>query len=678
MLIYYITRKQSLKVAKGEEKDMKHISALLSVSLILMMSLPLSGCSEEVKESETAKESEVALESAATEAANDLTPINTHSAPVIKETTIPDQGWQTDAIFPDWQDRTAISSNNRLWFYSYTGQGRIYLDISEDSGPFDLFVNNQKVDTSGLNAGGKYEIDISGISVDGRNTLQLCETDGGSIEVLIPYPSVIEGIPEDVGLSSEALDLIDRIIAADVENGFPAAQLAVVRNGRLVYENAWGNVVTYDENGDPVDSVPVTTDTLFDLASNTKMYSVNYALQYLVTNGQVRVDTKISDILGSRFYEDTIDIAYDGYEHNDLDAVKKWKADLTIEDLLCHQGGFPAGPQYFNDRYDHASQNFDSDNGNILYAGTAGDDSTRSKTLDLICKTPLMYEPGTSTVYSDLDYMILCYCIEEITGERLDDFLKRVFWEPMGLIHITYNPLENGFTPDDCAATELMGNTRDGNVTYTGIRSNTIQGEVHDPLAYYCMAGVSGHAGLFSNAGDLAILASVMLTGGYEGQSYFSRNVIDLFTTPKGQDDPGYALGWWREGDHVRDYYYGATAGTAVYGHQGFTGTLTVIDPENNLVIVLLTNKIHTRLLEGDPTFNNYGGSQYTTGRLGFASEIVHMGLEPDTDPDIWRDLLRSMIKDHEKDMAANGITSPTHPRYRTYEALKSVLDSLG
>ena len=656
---------------------MKKRTVLSSVSLTLILAVFASGCAGDTKETTVVSETSGVVSETLVSSDNAV-PVIRSAEPSISETTIPEAQWQIDATFPDWQDRSAISANNRLWFDCYEGQGRIYISVSDNAGPFDLFVNNHQIDTSNIKAGGKYVIDISQISVNGRNTLQLCAVDGGNIEVLIPYPSVIEGIPEDVGLSSDALDLIDRIITADVENGFPAAQLAVVRNGRLVYENAWGNVRTYDENGNAVASAPVTTDTLFDLASNTKMYSVNYALQYLVTYGKIRVDTKISDILGSGFYEDTVDIAYEGYGVTPLDTVKMWKSDLTIEDLLRHQGGFPAGPQYFNDRYDQASQKFDSDSGNILYSGAAADEATRDLTLDLICKTPVMYEPGSKTIYSDLDYMILCYCIEAVTGERIDSFLKRIFFEPMGLSHITFNPLDNGFTADDCAATELMGNTRDGNVTYTGIRTKTLQGQVHDPLAYYCMAGISGNAGLFSNAGDLAILASVMLTGGYEDHRYFSSDVIDLFTTPKDQDDPGYALGWWREGDHTRDYFYGSTSSSAVYGHQGFTGTLTVIDPENDLVIVLLTNKIHTKLLTGDPTFNNYGGSQYTTGRLGFASEIIHMGLEPDTDPRVWRDLIRSMIKDHEKDMAAKGITDTDHPRYRTYQALISVLDGLG
>lgn len=99
-----------------------------------------------------------------------------------------------------------------------------------------------------------------------------------------------------------------------------------------------------------------------------------------------------------------------------------------------------------------------------------------------------MYKPGTKTVYSDVDYMLLAFVIESVTGQPLDQYLEQNFWAPMGLDHITYNPLLNGFAPNDCAATELNGNTRDGAVHFTGVRTATIQGQVHDEKAFYAMA----------------------------------------------------------------------------------------------------------------------------------------------------------------------------------------------
>jgi CubicO group peptidase (beta-lactamase class C family) len=262
--------------------------------------------------------------------------------------------------------------------------------------------------------------------------------------------------------------------------------------------------------------------------------------------------------------------------------------------------------------------------------------------------------------------------VEELTGKRLDAYLREVFWEPMGLKHITYNPLENGFTEDDCAATELMGNSRDGQLHYSGIRTDVIQGEVHDPNAYYCMDGVSGHAGLFASASDLARLASVMLSGGYGPNRWFSQDAIDLFTAPNSSDVSYYGLGWWREGDHMRDRYFGSVTSSDTYGHQGFTGTLTMIDPEENLVVVLLTNSIHSRLLENDATLTEYKGGFYTTSVLGFVPQILSVGA--DSDSGVLRSILYDMTQDAERQLQEDGISEESHPKYQAYLALTDAL----
>ena len=596
---------------------------------------------------------------------------------VFEETDIPDSEWQFDATFPDW--RGDISStypiNNCVGFYGYSGQGRIYLECDDAFSGFDLFINGRKIDVSPVAPGKSYLADISNVTVNGINTIQVSALESGNVRVCIPYPVIISGTPDEVGIDDGAFELIDRIISADIENGFPSAQLAVIKDGRLVYENSWGNVKTYDANKDPAEGVPITANTMYDLASNTKMYSVNYALQYMLTKGEIDLESRVVDIMGNSFAGDTIKIDYDGYDAVSLDTNKKWKEKLTIRDLLRHQGGFPPGPHYYNDRYDHASQDFDSDKGNVIYVGTAGDDKTREETWEALCQTPLMYEPGSNTVYSDVDYMILCYCIEKITGKGLDEYLAEVFFDPMELEHITYNPLENGFFTDDCAATELNGNTRDERLHYLGIRENTIQGEVHDPNAYYCMAGVSGHAGLFSSATDLAKLASVMLTGGYGDKKYFSRDVIDLFTAPKSEAYPNFGLGWWREADHRRDWYFGSITDSGAFGHQGFTGTLSVIDPDNDLVIVLLTNKIHTPMLENDETLGKWYGNFYTTASLGFASQIIKMGMTEDVDESVWSVLISDMAADAKRQLDNEGRTDESHPRMKAYKALMSVSD---
>lgn len=600
------------------------------------------------------------------------------SPPKAESTVLPAAEWQADVTFPDWKKvrSSNTAANNRIGFFMYSGQGTLYLINQENCSGVQLYVNDRKVETEIPPEGECHRMDISPYTRNGMNTLQISGIAEGKLRVCIPYPEVIRGTAADAGLSGRSLELIDRIITADIDNGFSGAQLAVVKDGRLVYEKAWGNIRTYDEEGNPVRSDAVTPDTMYDLASNTKMYSVNYALQYLVTEGKLDLDTKITDILGPAFAEDTIRIDYEGCEPADPETQKKWKLELTVRDLLMHQGGFPPGPQYFNDRYDHASQYFDSDSGNVIYTGAGADEDTREETLKAIFKTPLMYEPGTKTIYSDVDYMVLCYCTEKITGMRLDTYLQKTFWEPLGLKHICYNPLENGFEKKDCAATELMGNSRAGRLHYTGIRTYTLQGEVHDPNAYYCMDGVSGHAGMFSNASDLAVLASVMLSGGYGEHRFFSKDVISQFTAPSGSKSPDYGLGWWLEGDHNWDTYFGSCSPPSAFGHQGFTGTLTMIDPENNMVIVFLTNKIHSPMQENDPTLGKYNGNSYTTASLGFVPEILEIGLKGDADHGIYPALISDMAADKARILEENGIADPDHPEMKAYNALCMAADN--
>jgi CubicO group peptidase (beta-lactamase class C family) len=275
------------------------------------------------------------------------------------------------------------------------------------------------------------------------------------------------------------------------------------------------------------------------------------------------------------------------------------------------------------------------------------ENATRENTLiNGICKTPLLYKPRTKTLYSDIDYMLLGLVVEKITEKDLNTFLSETFWEPMGLTHITYNPLENGFSKDDCAATELNGNTRDGLVEFPNVRHDTVQGEVHDEEAYYTMEGISGHAGLFSNATDLAKLASIMITGGYGNNKYFSKNIRDLFIAPQSLSTINYGIGWWREADDKRVWYFGTQAPESSIGHQGWTGTFAMIDFDNNLVIVYLTNSINTPISDKSSldTANDFAGRYYTSSTIGFVPQLIYMGL--DTNEQDLDNALYSLVKD--------------------------------
>lgn len=594
---------------------------------------------------------------------------------------LPGGQWQAQPVFPAWAGYVddTLALNSMFTFQHYSGQGTLYVAPEAGVASFALFVNNKPINTAQMAGGGVYAVDISGCTLNGDNTIQVSAVQpaGKTVQVSIPYPVVIEGTPEQVGLDRDVLEALEQLIQSDVDNGFPSAQMAVIKNGRLVYQNAWGRVNAYLPDGTPNTASPaVTNDTLYDLASNSKMYTANYALQLLVTQGKIDLDSRIVDLLGQGFVDDTIDITFSGYENPGLEVNKQWKSELTLRDILRHQAGFPADPQYHNDAFDQHTQKPAAGVANPLFSGWDGTPATRQATLKAIFKTPLMYKPGTKTVYSDVDYMLLAFVIESVTGQPLDQYLEQNFWAPMGLDHITYNPLLNGFAPNDCAATELNGNTRDGAVHFTGVRTATIQGQVHDEKAFYAMGGISGHAGLFSNAADLAKLASVMLTGGYGQQKFFSRNVIDTFTAPKKENAANWGLGWWREADDGRCWYFGTQSSSGTIGHQGWTGTLTLIDPVENLVVVYLTNKINSPVTNKAANPNKFNGNWYTSSTLGFVAQILYQGLSNRAgNPNAALSaLLADMAAGKFQLVAKAGATSPDHPIVRAGYALVETL----
>lgn len=602
--------------------------------------------------------------------------------------SLPEGEWQAERSFPDqagYVDNT-LAMNSIYSFEGFSGQGSLYFEVGKTVESFELFVNNQYVDTDGVTEG-FYELDISEIALNGTNTVQVsnvisADTDA-KVTVKISYPIVIEGTLADVGIDEEPLKLIGKIIQSDIDNGFSSAQLAIVKDGRLVYQNAWGNLNSYDKEGNRIeDGIPVTNDTMYDLASNTKMYSVAYAVQYLVDKGELSLNDRITDYFGSEFSDDTMEIKFEKFdgEYPGLETIKEWKSQITIKDLMMHRAGFPDSGHYHNDKFDTVAQELNFDVDNVLFVENANKERTFKEG---ICRTPLIYKPGTKTMYSDIDYMLLGLVIEKITNKDLNTFLKETFWDPMGLDRITYSPKENGFNKEDCAATELNGNTRDGLVDFPGVRTDTIWGEVHDEECYYAMEGISGHAGLFASATDLAKLASVMLTGGYGNKAFFSKNTRDLFISPQAGATPNYGIGWWREADDKRVRYFGTQAPESTVGHQGFIGTLTMIDFENNLVLVLLTNSINSPVFEPEiiENANQFSGKFYTTSTLGFVPQILYTGMGVKVSPEkALKALVGDMAQEKQKlvDKAASDrgeSLSDDHPMMKGLKAICRVAD---
>ena len=594
------------------------------------------------------------------------------------------KNFQLSKSFPDWNNGKVddtLAMNNMVGFTMFHGQGYIYVTPHKEVESFRLFINNKELDVSMLEAEKTACLDISAYTRDGMNSLMVLNVKPEGlrqvIDVDIPYPVVLDGTLEEAGIDPKLMRTVERIVESDVAHGFTSAQMAVVKDGRLVYRNCWGKLNSYEKDGRvKEDSGMVTNDTLYDLASNTKMYATNYAIQYLVSEGLLDIERHVTDFVGERFADDVIEIEYADCENPGLEVQKEWKRSLKLSDILRHQAGFPADPRFYYERFDQSRQVW-ADVENVLFSGYDGSDETRRKTLDCLCKTPMMYRPGTKTVYSDADYMLLGLIIEQIVGMPQDEFLRKIFWKPMGLTHVCMNPLKHGFKPEDCAATELNGNSRDGAVGFKSIRTETLQGEVHDEKAWCCLGGVAGHAGLFANATDLAKLASVMLSGGYGEHRFFSKDTMDVFMTPKKPDAANWGLGWNREGEMERAWYFSPISCRGTIGHQGWTGTLSMIDPERNLVIIFLTNKINSRIT--NPVLNNsrFNGNWYTTSSLGFVSELLYLGFMGDVPPETLQALLDDMVAEKQKlvDEAGEPAKDPNHPIRKAYDAIKAVAE---
>lgn len=524
----------------------------------------------------------------------------------------------------------SILTDSFYQFKGYAGQGTLILTVYNVS-DFQLYVNYQPVNTAAYRQNGTYRVDISGLTNNSQNVLQVTGVKGNDpkLQVQIPYPSI-----DMAKLYSEVLDknimtLFEDIVQAEIRQGSTGGQLVVLKDGRLVKNLAFGYVNSYYPDGTPIpleQRVKVTNQTLFDLASNTKMYSVNYALQKLVADKKIAV----SDLISKYFPE----------FKDEADAKIKGKDKLTIRELLEHQGGFPADPQYFN-------ENYDKDDG-IVNGKNDLFSQERSKTEEMILKTPLVYEPGSKTIYSDVDYMLLGLIVEKVSGKDLDTYMKDEFYRPLGLDRITFNPLQFGFRANEIAASELNGNSRDGVVTFSNNRVGTIQGTVHDEKAYYSMNGVSGHAGLFANALQLAQLAQVMLNeGGYGQYQFWDKTTQDLFVKPKDSNST-FGLGWRREGDGRYSWAFSPMADAATVGHTGWTGTLTVIDPKEQMVIVLLTNKKNSPVLNNKKNPNNFFGDRFLINRYGMAASLVYRALHP-ADMKQTKELLKELVEGKQR-----------------------------
>lgn len=535
------------------------------------------------------------------------TSVPSGTAPKLKTGANPAGTYQLTKTYPvpieEKSFDDSLMTNSFDSFLSFTGQGVLYVQASDPASCM-VAVNGTPIPLKDAKADDWAEVDISGITVNGDNKLEVhCLAEGVTCKVSIPYPVIIDDTK--AWEKNDTFALLDHIIEGEIKHGFTSAQLVVVKNGRMIKQSSWGLCNSYAQDGTRLtDGAQVGTTTMYDLASNTKMYATNFAIQKLVSEEKLDVTKKVSEYIPE--FKDAPGAAIPG------------KNELTIADILKHQAGFPPDPQYHNIDYDPAQ-------GKTVPGSRANEalyTQSRDEALQKIIETPLDYAPGTKTKYSDVDYMLLGFIVEKITGKRLDEYVSEVYYKPLGLEHITFNPLENGFSKDDCAATELNGNTRDGLIHFDNIRTQTIQGQVHDEKAFYTMGGVSGHAGLFASATDLATLLQVIVNrGGYGEHQFFSADTLYQFIKPK-DINASYGLGWRRKAHTLYNWAFSPIADPTTVGHTGWTGTLTVIDPVQNITVALLTNTKNSPVLNNKENPNDFVGNHYLTGGYGLPATL--------------------------------------------------------
>jgi len=562
----------------------------------------------------------------------------TDDAGMIEAVFSADTQMQAEQTFPipmkEYDD--SILPNNYLAFTAYKGQAYIYF-WAQGLASFDLYINNQKVPTQSICTGKPMCFDASPYIKNGRNMLYIAAlTPAGngmaqeqpSLQVKIPYPVILplsnsqkalKKQQKDAPYSAETLEIVDQLLTAETETGFPGAQLVIIKDGKMIKNSAYGAISRVDSAGNTLDEViPVTEKTLFDLASNTKMYAVNFAVQKLISERRLALT-------------DTVHHFFPQF----VDAKKskiKGKADITIFDLLTHQSGLPVGRAY--------SQK-------IKKLKNVSEKSYREHTFDLIMETPLVYLPRQTVLYSDINYMLLTYIIEKVTGIGVAEYVADNFYRPLGLDRICFTPLRQGFTLDEIAATEIRAKPRTQAAVDGAQTTELIHGTVHDSEAYTAMEEISGHAGLFANAESIAVLAQVMLNkGGYGVKRFFDPSVAGYFTAQQALVS-SIGFGWRRQGAQEYTWAFSPLASAGTFGHTGWTGTLTIIDPVEHLIIILLTNAKNT--VPAHNTRNSrFEGDYYLAKQYGAITALIYEAFRQPTQAQLESMLIELAEKKYE------------------------------
>lgn len=377
-------------------------------------------------------------------------------------------------------------------------------------------------------------------------------------------PSRVEFvIPEEIGISSDKLKTIDSLAISGInKRAYPGCQVVFAIDGKIFYDKSFGNP-RYE------DTVKVTNSDIYDLASVTKVAATTLAIMKLKEEGKILLDEKLGSYLP--------------------EVTGSNKQDLVIRDVMTHQAGLQAWIPFYvktlhNGQPDTAIYHHQPSDGfpfrvaEDLYIRKDYPDSVYQSIID----APL--RPTRDYKYSDMGFYLLRKIVEKVTGEPMEEYLDASFYKPLGLITTGFRP-RNRFPVSRIMPTEFDA----------VFRNQLIRGDVHDPGAAM-LGGVSGHAGLFSDATDLAVLLQLFLNNGeYGGKQYFLPSTIREFTRVQfpakrnrralGFDKP--TLNYTPDGPSCK------SASAASFGHSGFTGTYLWADPENKLSYVFLSNRVY-------------------------------------------------------------------------------------
>ena len=372
-------------------------------------------------------------------------------------------------------------------------------------------------------------------------------------------------MPEVVGLNSDSLALIDSLVKELImKRAAPGCQVLVAKDGRVVYQKAFGH-------HDYRKKREVALHDIYDLASITKVAATTIALMKLYDEGKIDIQQPLKTYL------------------TDLDTTNK--GDLIIEDILAHHAGLIGWIPFYESTKDKKG---------------LSDQWYRVKpdspyTLQ-VCEKIYLHDDFLDTIYtrivcsdlrdtndyrySDLGFYLFDRLIRKLTGQSLSEYCSEQFYKPLGLHYMGYNPLLRNIPMDMIPPTEKDNY----------FRSQIIRGYVHD-MGAAMQAGVAGHAGLFSNSHDLAVIMQMLLNGGeYGGIRYLKEETVQLFTT-RHRMSSRRGLGFdMKEMDPNKMLNMCEEASPSTFGHLGFTGTATWADPAHDLVFVFLSNRTYPRM----------------------------------------------------------------------------------